>query len=120
VPITSQMAAREALKNGERSVQEMKREYKRRRLFVIAALNDMGLKCHRPEGAFYAFPSIKSTGMTSLDFASKLLKEERVAVVPGTAFGPSGEGYIRISYASSMDNLKEALGRMKRFIGGTR
>jgi aminotransferase len=120
VPITSQMAAREALKNGERSVREMRREYKRRCLFIISALNDMGLECHKPEGAFYAFPSIRSTGMTSLEFASELLKKEKVAVVPGTAFGPSGEGYIRISYASSMDNLKEAAERMKRFLGGAR
>jgi aminotransferase len=80
----------------------------------------MGLECHKPEGAFYAFPSIRSTGMTSLEFASELLKKEKVAVVPGTAFGPSGEGYIRISYASSMDNLKEAAERMKRFLGGAR
>jgi aminotransferase len=120
VPITSQMAAREALKNGERSVQEMKREYKRRRSFIIPALNEMGLECHKPQGAFYAFPSIKKTGRSSLDFARELLKKEKVAVVPGTAFGPSGEGYIRISYASSMANLKEAVERMKRFLGGAR
>ena len=115
VPITSQAAAIEALKKGERAVQEMKREYRRRREYVISGLNEIGLSCHRPEGAFYAFPSIKGTGLESMEFAKALLKAEKVAVVPGTAFGPSGEGYIRISYASSMDNLKEALIRMKRF-----
>ncbi|MBN1526448.1 MAG: aminotransferase class I/II-fold pyridoxal phosphate-dependent enzyme [Candidatus Omnitrophica bacterium] len=117
-PITAQMAAREALKNGERSVQEMRREYRRRREFVIAGLNDIGLSCHKPEGAFYAFPSIRRTGLSSLDFSRQLLKKEKVAVVPGTAFGPAGEGHIRISYASSLDNLKEAISRMKRFLRG--
>jgi aminotransferase len=116
VPIISQMAAREALKHGERSVQEMKREYRRRREYIVSSLNEIGLSCHRPEGAFYAFPSIKSTGLSSMDFSKKLLKEEKVAVVPGTAFGPIGEGYIRISYASSMDNLKEAVLRLQSFL----
>jgi aminotransferase len=76
----------------------------------------MGLKCHTPEGAFYVFPSIKSAGISSMDFSNRLLKVEKVAVVPGTAFGPSGEGYIRISYAYSMDSLKEAIGRIKSFL----
>lgn len=116
VPITSQMAALEALKNGERSVQEMKREYRRRRELVVSRLNEIGLACHTPEGAFYAFPSIKSTGLSSLEFSKRLLEREKVAVVPGTAFGASGEGYIRISYASSLENLKEALVRMERFL----
>lgn len=116
VPIMAQMAALEALKNGQSSVDDMKKEYKRRREFVIDGLNKIGLECHRPQGAFYAFPSIKNTGMKSMDFSSALLKKEKVAVVPGTAFGPSGEGYIRISYASSLENLKEALLRMSRFI----
>lgn len=115
VPIMSQMAAREALTHGERSVREMKREYRRRREFVIARLNEIGLSCHKPEGAFYAFPSIRSTGLDSLTFAQGLLKQEKVAVVPGTAFGR--EGHIRISYASSMENLKEAMVRMERFLG---
>ena len=114
--IISQMAALEALKNGERSTLEMKREYRRRREFVISRLNEIGLSCHKPEGAFYAFPSIKSTGLSSMDFSRELLKAEKVAVVPGTAFGPLGEGYIRISYASHMDKLKEALSRMERFV----
>lgn len=116
-PIMSQMAAREALKNGERSLQEMKREYKRRRSYLIPALNEIGLSCHKPEGAFYAFPSIKNTRLSSMEFAKALLKKERVALVPGTAFGPLGEGYVRISYASSLSNIKEALVRIKRFVG---
>jgi aminotransferase len=118
VPITSQMAAREALKNGERSVEAMKREYKRRRAFIVSSLNDIGIPCHKPEGAFYAFPSIRHTGLSSMDFSKELLRREKVAVVPGTAFGPSGEGHIRISYASSFENLKEAVARMKRFLLG--
>lgn len=116
-PIMSQMAAREALKNGERSTRQMKREYKRRRELVISGLNEIGLSCHKPEGAFYAFPSIKASGLSSMEFAKSLLKKERVALVPGTAFGPSGEGYVRISYASSLTNIKEALFRIKRFLG---
>ena len=116
VPITSQMAAQEALEHGERSLGEMKREYRRRRRFVISRLNEMGLSCHMPEGAFYAFPSIRSTGMSSMEFAGKLLKSEKVAVVPGTAFGTSGEGYIRISYASSLENLRGALLRIEKFL----
>jgi aminotransferase len=116
VPIMSQMAAIEALKHGDRSVEEMKREYRRRREFVIARLNDMGLSCHKPEGAFYAFPSIKNTGLSSLEFASRLLKHQKVAVVPGTAFGASGEGYVRISYAAGFEKLKEAMDKMERFI----
>ena len=120
VPIVSQMAAEEALKNGERSVQEMKREYRRRREFVVSRLNEIGLTCHKPEGAFYAFPSIKNTGMSSMEFSKALLAREKVAVVPGTAFGAQGEGYVRISYASAFDKLKEALIRMERFLITTR
>jgi aminotransferase len=114
--IISQMAAREALKSGDRSVQEMKREYRRRREYIISRLNEIGLDCHKPEGAFYAFPSIKKTGLSSMEFSKGLLKKEKVAVVPGTAFGPSGEGYIRISYASNLDKIKEAMVRMERFV----
>ena len=120
VPITSQMAAAEALVSGKSSVEQMKREYNRRREFMTVELNLLGLKCLKPQGAFYLFPSVKSTGLCSMDFSRKLLEKERVAVVPGTAFGSSGEGYIRISYASSMDNLKEALIRLKRFLGKRR
>jgi len=115
-PIMSQMAACEALSGSRKPIDEMIHEYHRRREFVVDRLNEMGLKCHKPQGAFYAFPSIKSCGLTSVDFASKLLKEKRVAVVPGTAFGPEGEGFIRISYASSFDHLKEAFDRMEEFI----
>ena len=115
-PIMSQMAAREALKNGERFIREMKREYRRRREYVVSGLNEIGLTCHKPEGAFYAFPSIKSSGLSSMEFAKKLLEKERVALVPGTAFGASCEGYVRISYASNINNIKEALIRIKRFL----
>lgn len=115
-PIMSQMAACEALAGSREPIDEMIREYHRRREFVVGRLNEIGLKCHKPQGAFYAFPSIKSCGLNSVDFASKLLKEKRVAVVPGTAFGPEGEGFIRISYASSFDHLKEAFDRMEEFI----
>jgi aminotransferase len=116
VPITSQMAAAEALVSGKRSVEQMKREYDRRRRFMAAELNSLGLKCSLPQGAFYLFPSIQSAGLSSMDFSRKLLEEEKVAVVPGTAFGSCCEGYIRISYASSLENLKEALVRIKRFL----
>lgn len=119
-PVVAQIAASEAVRNGERSVGEMRREYRRRRGYVIARLNEMGLPCHLPEGAFYAFPSIAPTGLSSDAFATRLLAAEKVAVVPGAVFGPSGEGHIRISYASSMDKLKEALDRMERFLQTTR
>ncbi|MFH1441449.1 MAG: aminotransferase class I/II-fold pyridoxal phosphate-dependent enzyme [Candidatus Omnitrophota bacterium] len=116
VSITSQMAACEAIQTARKSVEEMKREYKRRREFVIDRLNSMGLDCSKPQGAFYAFPSIKSTGLSSMDFSQQLLKEQKVAVVPGNAFGNPGEGYIRISYASNINILKEALNRIEEFI----
>lgn len=132
VSITSQMAACEALHSGKKSQEEMKREYKRRREFVVDRLNSLGLVSINPEGTFYVFSSIKKTGMSSLEFAEKLLKEEKVAVVPGTAFGPStslrtngersrtigGEfdDYIRISYAANYENLKEAMARIEKFL----
>lgn len=116
-PIAGQVAACEALARGKRAVREMKREYARRRQLVHRRLNAMGLDCRKPDGAFYIFPSIRSTGVDSATFAVKLLEEEKVAVVPGTAFGSVGEGHIRISYASSYDNLKEAMDRMERFVG---
>lgn len=116
VPITSQMAAAEALVTGRKSVEEMKREYKRRREFIVSGLNRIGLTCHKPEGAFYVFPSVKSTGLTSLEFAKRLLEQEKVAVVPGTAFGDEFNDYLRISYAASYENIKEALIRMERFL----
>ncbi|MDD5432751.1 MAG: aminotransferase class I/II-fold pyridoxal phosphate-dependent enzyme [Candidatus Omnitrophica bacterium] len=116
VPITSQMAACEALEIGKGAVEEMKLEYKRRREFIIKELNRIGLKCRLPQGAFYAFASIKNTGLSSIDFCQKLLKEQKVAVVPGTAFGSCGEGYVRISYASSLESIKEALSRISLFL----
>ncbi len=116
VPITSQMAACEGLHSSQQSVESMKREYKRRREFVITELNRIGLKCHMPQGAFYAFPSVKSTGMDCLTFAKKLLSEQKVAVVPGTAFGDEYTDHIRISYASAYEKLKEALRRMDAFV----
>ncbi|MBF0479295.1 MAG: aminotransferase class I/II-fold pyridoxal phosphate-dependent enzyme [Candidatus Omnitrophica bacterium] len=115
-PINGQMAAEEALVNGHKSVAAMKTEYKRRRQFIVDSLNEMGLECHMPQGAFYAFPSIKKTSMTSIDFAQELLKEQKVALVPGVAFGPSAEGHVRISYASSFEALKEAMARVKKFL----
>ena len=119
-PTTSQYAAVEALKNGDSDVEMMRDAYDKRRRFLIHKLNEMGLTCFEPYGAFYVFPCIKSLGMTSEEFANKLLMEEKVAVVPGTAFGDSGEGYLRISYAYSIEALKEALGRMERFVNNYR
>ncbi|HLD82757.1 MAG TPA: aminotransferase class I/II-fold pyridoxal phosphate-dependent enzyme, partial [Candidatus Omnitrophota bacterium] len=116
VPITSQMAACEALETGRKSVEEMKREYKRRRAFLVERLNSLGLTCPNPDGTFYVFPCIKRTGFKTLEFAQRLLKEEKVAVVPGTAFGKEFDDYIRISYTLSFDNLKEALNRIERFL----
>ncbi len=115
-PTMGQVAAIEALKTGEDNVIEMVEDYNRRRMLIVKGLRDIGLTCFEPKGAFYAFPSIKCTGMTSDDFAEKLLTEEKVAVVPGSAFGKYGEGYIRCCYATSTDDIKEALVRMKRFV----
>jgi aminotransferase len=116
VPIASQMAACEALVGPRQPLEEMKREYHRRREFVVGRLNEIGLVTHLPQGAFYAFPCVKKTGMSSSDFATRLLKEKKVALVPGTAFGPEGEGYVRISYATRFELLKEAFDRMDDFI----
>lgn len=115
-PTTSQYAAVEALKNGDEDVQEMREAYNQRRRYLMHAFKEMGLECFEPYGAFYVFPSIKEFGMTSDEFATRLLQEEKVAVVPGTAFGDCGEGYLRISYAYSLENLKLALGRLSNFI----
>lgn len=114
--ITGQIAAREAILNGSKEIERMKREYDRRRKFIVEQLNEIGLTCHMPEGAFYAFPSIKISGESSMDFAKNLLNEQKVALVPGVAFGKSCEGYVRISYASSLENLKEAIARMKVYL----
>ena len=115
-PTTSQYAAVSALRDGDNDVQMMREAYDQRRRFVLHAFKEMGLDCFEPEGAFYAFPSIKRFGMTSDEFATRFLREEKVAVVPGTAFGVSGEGFLRVSYAYSLKNLKEALGRMANFV----
>ncbi len=115
-PTMAQVAAIEALKLGEPSVLEMAEDYNRRRQVIVKGLNDIGLNCFEPRGAFYAFPSIKGTGMTSEEFAERLLIEERVAVVPGSAFGQCGEGYIRCCYATSLADIEKALSRMKRFV----
>ncbi|MDM5303047.1 aminotransferase [Bacillus subtilis] len=118
-PAMAQFAALEGLKNGMEDVEKMKKSYRRRRNLFVETLNEIGLSCHHPGGAFYAFPSIKSTGMSSEQFAEELLTQEKVAVVPGSVFGPSGEGYIRCSYATSIEQLQEALVRMKRFLNKT-
>jgi aminotransferase len=115
-PTMGQVAAIEALKSGEESAVEMVEDYNRRRLVMVKGLNKIGLPCVEPKGAFYAFPSIRGTGMTSEEFAEKLLMEEKVAVVPGTAFGQCGEGYVRCCYATSLAEIEEALLRMGRFV----
>ena len=115
-PTTSQYAAIEAMKNGDEDVKRMCESYNQRRRFVLHRFKEMGLDCFEPFGAFYAFPSIKKFGMTSDEFATRLLKEEKVAVVPGIAFGDCGEGFLRISYAYSLEDLKEALGRLEKFV----
>ena len=115
-PTTSQYAAVEALRNGDEDVQHMRESYDQRRRFLINAFEEMHLDCFEPQGAFYMFPSIKRFGMTSDEFATRLLREEKVAVVPGTAFGDCGEGFLRVSYAYSLKSLKEALSRIKRFV----
>lgn len=115
-PTTSQFAAVEALRSCDEEVEKMVEAYNQRRRFLLNAFREMGLDCFEPFGAFYVFPCIRKFGMTSDEFATRLLNEEKVAVVPGTAFGDCGEGYLRISYAYSIDNLKEALGRLSNFI----
>jgi len=116
-PTTAQEAALEALRTCDDEVLRMRREYNQRRRVVLKRLNEMGLKCFEPGGAFYAFPSIAATGLTSEEFAERLLREEEVAVVPGTAFGACGEGFVRCSYATSMPLLEEALSRIAAFVG---
>ena len=115
-PTTSQYAAISALKNGDADVAMMRESYDQRRRYVVHNLREMGLKCFEPFGAFYVFPGIQEFGITSEEFATRFLMEEKVAVVPGTAFGACGEGFLRLSYAYSLEDLKEALGRMERFV----
>ena len=115
-PTTAQYAAIEALRNGDKDIEVMREEYNDRRKIIVSGFNNMGLDCFEPEGAFYAFPSIKSTGLSSNDFCEKLLYDMKVAVIPGTAFGECGEGHIRCSYAYSLDNINEALTRIEAFL----
>ncbi len=115
-PTTSQYAAVSALRNGDGDVEMMRDAYNQRRRYLLHAFEEMGIECFEPMGAFYIFPNISRFGMSSEEFATELLKEEKVAVVPGTAFGASGEGFVRISYAYSLKNLKEALSRIERFV----
>ena len=115
-PTVAQYAALVAIKEGEPFVEEMRREYDRRRRLIVGGLNEIGLTCVEPKGAFYAFPSIAVTGMDENTFAERLLQEERVAVVPGSAFGPSGKGHVRCSYATAYEKIEEALERMRRFV----
>lgn len=115
-PTTSQYAAVEALRNGDDDVAEMREAYNQRRRYLMNAFREMGLECFEPFGAFYVFPCIREFGLTSDEFATRFLKEEKVAVVPGTAFGDCGEGFLRISYASSLENLKISMGRLAEFI----
>jgi aminotransferase len=115
-PTVAQDAALEALKNGAADVEQMRQEYDRRRRLIVSGLNELGLPTFEPHGAFYAFPNISVTGMDEDTFANKLLGEERVAVVPGTAFGPGGEGFVRCSYATAYEKIEEALRRMEAFM----
>lgn len=119
-PTTSQYAAVEALKNGDSDIAEMRMAYNQRRRFLMNAFKEMGLECFEPYGAFYVFPCIKEFGMTSDEFATRFLEEEKVAAVPGTAFGDCGEGYLRISYAYSLEKLKIAIGRLEHFVNKLR
>ena len=115
-PTTSQYAAIEAVRNGDHDIEAMRDEYDGRRRFLVDGFRKLGLECFEPKGAFYTFPCIKSTGLTSEEFCDRFLTEERVAVIPGSAFGPGGEGYVRACYAASMKNLDEALKRLERFL----
>lgn len=114
--IISQEAALEAIQRGEPDTIEMRDQYRARRNYIVSALNDLGLTCHLPRGSFYAFPCIKSTGLASKEFALRLLRQEKVACVPGGAFGPSGEGYLRCCFATSLDQIQVAMERMARFL----
>ena len=115
-PTTSQYAAIEALRNGDEDIARMKEAYDELRIYLLGAFRELGMDCFEPYGAFYMFPCIKRFGMTSDEFANRLLREEKIAIVPGTAFGDSGEGYLRVSYAYSLEDLKKAIGRIRRFV----
>ena len=118
--IIAQEAAIEALARGDRAAEQMREEYKRRRNYIVGALNQMGLKCHLPRGSFYAFPDIRGTGLSSKDFAVRLLQEEKVAAVPGGAFGPSGEGFLRMCFATAFEQIQIAMDRTAKFVERTR
>jgi aminotransferase len=115
-PTTSQYAAIEAMENGDHDIEAMREEYDGRRRYLLEGFHKIGFDCFEPKGAFYMFPDIRSTGLTSDEFAEQLLRAEHVAVIPGTAFGPGGEGFVRACYAASMKNLGEALTRIERFV----
>jgi aminotransferase len=115
-PTAGQIAGIEALKNSEEAVQAMVAEYNQRRKYMVSAFNEMGLSCFEPKGAFYTFPSIKSVGLDEEEFCEKLLVEEHVAVVPGSAFGASGQGHIRVCYATAMLQIEQAMERIDRFV----
>jgi len=115
-PTTSQYAAVEALRNGDEDIARMRKAYDERRRYLLGAFRELGMDCFEPYGAFYMFPCIKRFGMSSDEFATRLLQEEKIAIVPGTAFGDSGEGYLRVSYAYSLEDLKKAIKRIKRFV----
>jgi aminotransferase len=112
----AQDAAIEALEHGSKDVESMRREYEHRRNYIVRAMNDLGLKCFQPLGAFYIFPDITSSGLSSRDFSLGLLNQKKVACVPGTAFGPSGEGFVRCCYATSLEQIKEAMNRIGEFL----
>ena len=116
-PTTSQYAAIEAMEHGDRDIETMKQEYDGRRRFLVDGFRQLGLDCFEPRGAFYVFPCIRSTGLSSEEFCDRFLEQEHVAVIPGSAFGPGGEGFVRACYAASMKNLTEALTRLERFLG---
>ncbi|MGM0899701.1 MAG: aminotransferase [Bacillota bacterium] len=118
VPSMTQYGAIEAMRNGEKYAEEMRKSYRKRRDFIVSQLKEIGLQCYLPSGAFYVFPSIENMGLTSEEFAEKLLTQHKVALVPGNAFGECGEGYVRCSYATSMENLSEAMKRLKQFVKG--
>ena len=115
-PTTSQYAAIEAMHNGDKDIEHMREEYDNRRRYLVENLNRIGLTCFEPRGAFYVFPCIRSTGLTSEEFCERFLMEQRVAVIPGSAFGPGGEGFVRACYASSMQDLEEAVSRLETFL----
>jgi aminotransferase len=115
-PTTSQYAAIQAMGKADKDVEDMRDEYDTRRKFLLARLREIGLECFEPRGAFYMFPCIKSTGLSSTEFCEQFLMSEKVAVIPGNAFGPGGEGFVRMCYASSMENISTALKRMEKFI----